>query len=205
MVRQDHRHDVTLNSGDDMKPDFDDTSQRVYKVRDFLQLYDREFLQAAYAAILGRKPDPAGEKYYLARIRGGTSRENIIKQLAKSAEAKQHNIVIQGLWWALFVEKLIDVPLLGALLSLMLIVFSAKTRLREMRTLKNNVYGLEYELSHCRETISKQQQMLSDLKQRIETNYLDRENLVHSVPVALRKITRDIDAIRSQLEDTSHA
>jgi cell division protein FtsL len=182
-----------------MKPDFDDTSNRVYKVRDFLQLYDREFLQAAYAAILGRKPDPDGEEYYLARIRGGTSRENIINQLAKSAEAKQHHIVIQGLRQAIFVEKLIDVPLLGALLSLMLVVFSAK----EMRTLRNKVYGLEYELSHCRETISKQQQMLSDLKQRIETRNLT--NLVHSVPVALRKITRDIDAIRSKLEDTSHA
>jgi hypothetical protein len=69
-----------------------------------------------------------------------------------------------------------------------------------MRTLRNKVCGLEYELSHYRETISRQQQMLADLKQRIETNYLDRENLVQSVPVALRKITRDIAELQSRFD-----
>jgi len=166
-----------------------------------MQLYDSEFLRAAYAAILGRKPDPAGEEYYLGRMRGGTSREDIINQLTKSAEAKQPKIAIKGLWRALFVEKLANVPFFGALFSLVLVVFSAK----KLRTQMSKVYGLEYELFHYRETISRQQQMLSDLKQRIETNYLDRENLVHSVPVALRKITRDIDALRSQLENAPHA
>ena len=184
-----------------MKPDFDETADGVYMVRDFLRLYDREFLLAAYTAILGRKPDPAGEEYYLARIRGGTSREKIINQLTKSSEAKQRNIAVQGLRRALLADQLINIPFLGALLSLILMVFSAK----EIRALRNKVYGLEYELSHYRETISRQQGMLSDLKQRIEMNYLDRENLVLSVPVALRKITRDIDAIRSQLEDNLHA
>ena len=200
-VLQGHRHDTDLNSGADMKPDSHSTFQRTYRVRDFMHLYDIEFLQAAYAAILGRKPDPAGEEYYLGRIRGGTSRENIMRQLTQSAEAKRHKIVIKGLWWALFVEKLANLPFFGALFSLMLVVFSAK----ELRTLRNKIYGLEYELSHYRTTISRQQQLLYVLKQRIETNDLDRENLVHSVPVALRKITRDIDEIRSQLEDTSHA
>lgn len=187
-----------------MDPDFNTTSHRVYKVREFSSLHDRELIKAVYAAILGRKPDPDGERHYLSRLRSGASRENVINQIANSAEAKHNNVAVKGLRRALFVEKIMDLPFLGTLLSLIFFVFSAKTRFREMRALRNKVYGLENELSYYQETILRQQQLIASLKERVETNYLDRENLVQSVPAALRKLTRDINEMRSRLEGSRH-
>lgn len=51
-----------------------------------LERHDRDFLHVAYITVLGRVPDPEGEAYYLARIRRGVPKLDILKQLRQSPE-----------------------------------------------------------------------------------------------------------------------
>lgn len=60
-------------------------------------LADLDFVRCAYVTILGRQPEPAGEAYYVARIRSGISKLTILRQLRLSPEARQHDPGIAGL------------------------------------------------------------------------------------------------------------
>jgi len=88
-----------------------------YRLRDFLHLYDKEFIHAAYAAILKRAPDLSGECYYLGRIRNGVNRRRILCQLLSSEEARNKGITVRGLSLPAFLDKLHELPGSGRLLS----------------------------------------------------------------------------------------
>jgi FkbM family methyltransferase len=61
-------------------------------VTDLLNLYDEQFVHAAYRSILGRRPDPEGFQYYSNRVRQGVSKLDIIRQLCSSNEAKSKSV-----------------------------------------------------------------------------------------------------------------
>jgi hypothetical protein len=63
------------------QPNFKVRSDNQYHVNNFLSLYDRNFIEASYLAILKRKPDTEGEKYYLNLIRSGISKAKILAQI----------------------------------------------------------------------------------------------------------------------------
>jgi hypothetical protein len=62
-----------------------------------LALYDEAFVKQAYEVVLVRSPDPGGLQNYLAQVRGGVLKEQIIAELAESPEGKAKAIEIQGL------------------------------------------------------------------------------------------------------------
>ena len=62
-----------------------------------LELYDAEFVKAAYEAILGRMVDPGGLDNYVAQLRAGTPKAQIIAELAQSPEASLRSIELPGL------------------------------------------------------------------------------------------------------------
>lgn len=49
------------------------------------------FVQQAYLAILGRPADPDGTTHYLSRLNAGTSKRQVLRELADSAEAAQRH------------------------------------------------------------------------------------------------------------------
>jgi len=55
---------------------------------DILALEGAEFVRAAYREILRRSPDPGGFVAYLERLRGGTTKEQVLSELQQSPEAK---------------------------------------------------------------------------------------------------------------------
>lgn len=65
-----------------------------------------------------RTPDSEGMRYYLARIRAGISKVEILAQLRLSAEEKSRHVKIAGLDEAIRHHKRLKTPLLGALLRL---------------------------------------------------------------------------------------
>jgi hypothetical protein len=66
-------------------------------VEDILRLHDRAFVVKAYAAILGRSPDPGGLANYLAQVRAGTHKGQILAELALSPEGKRQSVQLPGL------------------------------------------------------------------------------------------------------------
>ena len=83
---------------------------------ELLAQHDIAFVNLAYRTILGRAPDTEGLSYYLKRLRNGISKLEIITQLRKSAEGKNHDTSLTGLDKAIKLHQYLKTPLLGAML-----------------------------------------------------------------------------------------
>lgn len=96
-----------------------ESDELVTSVPRLLAPHDQEFIQTAYQAVLGRAPDPEGEAYYLARLRAGTQKLAILKQLRRSAEGQNFIPGVAGLDRAIKRHVWTTLPILGALLRLL--------------------------------------------------------------------------------------
>lgn len=127
------------------QPKFEIKSDGNYELNDFQSLYDKNFIRSAYISILRREPDPDGEKYYLNRIRTGTSKSTVLNQMLKSAEAKKYNTTISGLSASIFLEKICATPVLGTILSAVIFLLNTKTHLQDLRAFENHVIRMAEE------------------------------------------------------------
>ena len=73
------------------------TSALPSTLAELLELHDEAFVHSAYQQILGRTPDPGGLSNYLAQVRAGVSRSQIVAELAESAEGKLNRRELPGL------------------------------------------------------------------------------------------------------------
>src|ERR1700722_11173818 len=86
------------------------------KTRDLqslLQCQDRQFVEAAYMTILKRRPDIDGFNFYLARLRSGVRKIQILSEIGASPEARVAAVELPGLRDALWRQKFVRIPLLG--------------------------------------------------------------------------------------------
>ncbi len=69
----------------------------VHELERLAELYDEEFVAAAYRAILGRAPDAGGLNNYVAQVRSGVNKLQIVVELAQSAECRSRTPLPPGL------------------------------------------------------------------------------------------------------------
>lgn len=84
-------------------------------VTELLEFDDREFIDAAYRAVLGRTADPDGERYYLGRLRGGLHKLAIVRQMRRSSEGRMCHHGVTGLDAAVRRQYWASRPLIGLL------------------------------------------------------------------------------------------
>ncbi len=83
-----------------------------------LALRGEAFLNAAYRAVLGRAPDPAGMQHHLRELRAGTSRSYLLASLRLSAEGRMRSVDFPGLAAVLHRHAQYSRPVIGRLLRL---------------------------------------------------------------------------------------
>lgn len=118
----------------------------VTSVPRLLAPHDREFIRTAYQAVLGRAPDPDGEAYYLARLRAGTHKLAILKQLRRSSEGRNFIPGVAGLDRAIKRHVWATLPILGALLRLLWGQEGNGATHRALRVLANDIGRLRGEV-----------------------------------------------------------
>jgi SAM-dependent methyltransferase len=80
--------------------------QSSYHARDFLFLDDVTFVRNAYQVALGRVADTSGLSNYLAKIRNGEARQDILLELVRSQEGQLNKADIKGLRGFSWLKKL---------------------------------------------------------------------------------------------------
>jgi GT2 family glycosyltransferase len=85
---------------------------------ELLALYGEKFIYAAYFNVLGRAPDAEGLRYYAARLRSGIGKMEILYQLYRSDEVKQHATKICDLHKKMRQYHWLRMPLIGTLIRL---------------------------------------------------------------------------------------
>jgi GT2 family glycosyltransferase len=87
-------------------------------LRTLLACQDHRFVECAYLTLLKRQPDTAGLSYYLARLRSGAPKLQLLDEIMKSREAQLAGIVVPGLRNAVFLYKRLSwFPILRTLLE----------------------------------------------------------------------------------------
>ncbi len=90
-----------------------ESDEPITTVPRLLEPHDRQFIHTAYQSILGRAPDPEGERYYLARLRAGTHKLDILRQLRRSPEGRAFIPGVAGLDRAIKRHRRANLPLIG--------------------------------------------------------------------------------------------
>ena len=85
---------------------------------ELLSYQGEEFLHVAYRSLLQRNVDQEGLKYYLDRLRIGTSKIEILGQIRNSEEGKLHQSNIENLDEVLKRYRQLKTPLLGSILRI---------------------------------------------------------------------------------------
>ncbi|MCX7284509.1 MAG: FkbM family methyltransferase [Novosphingobium sp.] len=132
--------------------------------------HDAEFIEIAYQAVLGREPDPEGRAYYLARLRTGTHKLEILKQLRRSNEGQNFVPGVAGLDRAIRRFRLAKTPIIGSVLRLFSSHDGDSPQERQLRMVVNelgransmqtSIYGATREIGARLDQIATGQQAL---------------------------------------------
>nr|WP_226383473.1 FkbM family methyltransferase [Burkholderia mayonis] len=141
-----HRVDRMKMLKINFQPEFVVREDGKYNLDDFLSLHDKNFVCAAYLALLRREPDNYGERYYLNRVRSGVSKVLILADIQKSKEARQRGVQIAHLKSAVFANKLFGVPVIGGLIQGVYFFFSVNRHLKDLRALENHLIRMGEEM-----------------------------------------------------------
>lgn len=80
---------------------------------ELLELEDRDFVHAAYWAVLHREPDDGGINTYLSLLRGGKSKLEILEFLRHSPEGRSKSTSLPGLYAQLLLLRIGRLPVVG--------------------------------------------------------------------------------------------
>jgi hypothetical protein len=110
-----------------------------------IELYDEAFVTKAYEVILGRAPDPGGLSNYLAQVRSGVHKAQIIAELAQSSEGRLKGIELPGLH-AIIAKNRKGIPYFINRLVRRLANTSVEQNGRQLRIIDNRLYLIERSL-----------------------------------------------------------
>lgn len=116
-----------------------ESDEPITSVPRLLAPHDEDFIWAAYQALLGRAPDPEGAAYYLTRLRAGTHKLTILKQLRRSPEGREFIPGVAGLDRAIRRHRRANLPLVGPFIRLMTGEPGNSATHRQLRVIENEI------------------------------------------------------------------
>ncbi|MCW2361387.1 MULTISPECIES: DUF4214 domain-containing protein [Sphingobium] len=108
----------------------------------FFAFYDAEFVDQVYHKLLKRPPDPTGGSHYVAAIRAGDSRYQILDSIFRSAEAREQGVQLIGMSRFRRRRKLYAIPVIGKLAQMIAFLRQVDAVRRDLRALENHLYRL---------------------------------------------------------------
>jgi Domain of unknown function (DUF4214) len=135
---------------------------------ELLELHDEAFVHSAYEQILGRTPDPGGLSNYLAQVRDGVGRAQIVAELAQSPEGKLNRSDLPGLGALIAEHGKRPSSVLGRILRKFGREILEPTQ-RQLRSMDNRLYLMDQRLIQQ----ARQLDDLSALIQRIASRAPD--------------------------------
>jgi SAM-dependent methyltransferase len=120
---------------------FQPTPGRRYHIRELFDYQDRDFIVAAYWAVLQREPDDGGFNTYLGLLRGGTSKIEILEFLRDSPEGRAAEITVAGQSIQARILKITRWPILGFFGRIAASLWNLPEAQRRLRLLEGNLFS----------------------------------------------------------------
>jgi Domain of unknown function (DUF4214) len=116
-------------------------------MKNLLELYDEQFVQACYTRFLEREADSEGAAYYLERLRKGENKYAILSDIAMSKEAvakgtDKHTHVGYRIY-----RTLCAIPILGRFIEAAEFLWNCRKYKRDLRAAENYFHRVIQELN----------------------------------------------------------
>ena len=124
------------------QPSFTVRQDGIYKIEDFDRIYDQQFVQTLYYAILRRAPDTTGEAYYLEQLRAGENKAKLLIIFMHSEEARKYHTEIKGLKGRMRWIRILEIPLIGRIIAAIFFLLNINDHMRDLRIIENHMIRL---------------------------------------------------------------
>jgi hypothetical protein len=124
------------------QPSFKVRQDGLYRIEDFDLLYDRQFVQALYEAILRRPPDASGEANYLELLRAGENKAKLVDIFLRSEEARKYRTEVKGLSGRMRWVRVLEIPLIGRFIAAIFFLLNINDHMRDLRVIENHMIRL---------------------------------------------------------------
>jgi GT2 family glycosyltransferase len=167
-------------------------------LEELLSHRDEQFIHCAYQCVLGRAPDPEGLSYYLARVRSGISKIEILSQLRQSREGKAIPEKLVGLDRSIRINRYKKWPFIGLWLTK-----NSKEYQTQLQAINNQLYIMENvftrQFNHLYNSFESLQHDIAVLSKHL---YIDENaekiSQVHVAPVEDYQIVSQSDLFNSE-------
>jgi glycosyltransferase involved in cell wall biosynthesis len=150
-------------------------SVAVRTLNELLFYHDEHFVQSAFLTVLNREPDDEGMRFYLASVRAGVGKMEILSQLCASSEGRERQRKLEILNEAINAHQRLKAPLLGPI--------------RRVASTAND------------SAVSEAEDALYALEPRIKERFtVPEEQFVHCAYHALLARTPDLHGLRSYIQ-----
>ena len=162
-----------------------DISMKLYNsaastLEELLSYHDEQFVHSAYQTVLGRAPDPEGLRYYLARVRAGINRIEILNQLRFSKEGKKKRAQVRGLDSAIQRHRRLKIPVLGTALRLLKSYQTENESQQCLRALENKLHvihnDVQKHLIEINQTLTRLKKLVDHSEVKISTTQQEAEH-----------------------------
>lgn len=169
-----------------------------YHVRDFLPLHDRAFVTAAYRAVLRREPDLVGLEGYLAHLRSGMSKAEILVCLQYSPEGRLAGTRVSGLRLAHAMHQLSEWAVIGPWMRRLAAIWYLPDTERERRAFENTLTA--YVMQEQSASVESLRTISQTLRELSEDQRATRQAAAAKADRdALESIQVELDALKSQI------
>ncbi len=118
-----------------------------FHIRDLLRYYDQRFIDVAYRCLLKRDRD-AGADYYLARLRAGKPRVDILHKLRYSPEGRKHGVRIPGMRLRRALSVLTRLPVIGYVINWLVCLATLPRQQQRFRQWRHHTMWMFTELEN---------------------------------------------------------
>lgn len=178
-----------------------------------LAFHDREFIERAYLAVLGRYPDCDGERTFLTRLRDGRlTKAEVLGRLRFSPEGRVRAAQVPGLLPAFVLQSLFRLPLIGFALSWLNWCLRLPLLVRNFQTMEAHSHGVHARLREQLQVQAEEMERLRGALRDQGARDRDPAELGEAAVSArfaafqadserqLRRLAQGLDATRSALE-----
>jgi len=142
---------------------------------DFHTIHDRDFVIAAYRAVLGREPDDQGLDVYLSHLRSGMTKAQVLAALSRSEEGRRAGTSVGGLQLASAMQGFDKIPIVGRILRGVINLSNRLDLDRERRITEGEIFA-RLERQH-----SAFVEMSSRVLQAIDEIANNQKSLAHAI------------------------
>lgn len=105
-------------------------------LRELTDLHGEQFIRHCYSRLLHREADESGKAMFLSQLQNGESKAVIIGRLLRSPEGRRVGERVTGLWPRFYYHRLLSVPIVGRVLSILTLPVIATTLSRDVKALQ---------------------------------------------------------------------